>query len=184
MKKDYCPESADNLLESFKELTGFDYSSSSQKNKDVYLRALSYKILIELNFMNDRQVSEYLTSKGVHRNRSSIYHALSKIDMYYTNFSNFRKPYDLYFTDMGIKRKATIEEKEIKIRKDAKEVYNNNPNTLPDRLKNLVDGIPEDRREEVYEMLNLRVKSWDWKSKNEYEIIEGASGIGNSTWNQ
>ena len=184
MKKDYCKESADNLIESFKELTGFDCSSSSRKNKDAYLRALSYKILTDLNFMNDRQVSEYFNSKGVHRDRSSIYHALSKIGMYYTNSSNFRKHYDLYFTDMGIQKKATIEEKEIKIRKAAKKVYNNNPDTLPERFKKLVDGIPRYRLEEVYEMLNLKVKSWEWKSKNEYEIIEGDNGVGNSTWNQ
>jgi len=184
MKEDYCTKSADKLLNKFKELTRFNITSTSRTPENSFLRALSYKILVDLNYMNDRQISEYFESKGIKRQRSSIYHALSKIDSYYLNYSDFRDIYDIYFEDKAEESKVNSEKRAKKLKAIENKVVRSSPKAIPDLLKTLVDGIPDERRQEVYEMLNLRVKSWEWKSKNEYEIIEGDNGVGNNTWNQ
>ncbi len=184
MKEDYCKESADRLLNKFEDLTGFDSLSLSRTPHNASLRALSYKILIDLNYMNDRQVSEYFESKGITRQRSSIYHALRKMDSYYLNYPKFRDTYDVYFEDRAEESKARNEERDKKFNDIEKKVIRNSPNALPDLLKTLVNSIPDERRQEVYEMLSLRVKSWDWKSKDKCEVIEGDNGVGNNTWNQ
>ena len=48
------------------------------------------------------------------------------------------------------------------------------PNVSPidDSLLTAIQGVPKDMVEELCEMIELRKKSWEWKSKDEYEIIE------------
>ena len=41
----------------------------------------------------------------------------------------------------------------------------------------MVEYIPEDKIDEVIERINIIKKSWDWKSKDECEVIEASSGV-------
>jgi hypothetical protein len=50
-----------------------------------------------------------------------------------------------------------------------------------DALEIFISNIPFDKRPEILELVKLRVKSWEWKAKNEYEIIE-CSGQLAGTW--
>ena len=97
---------------------------------------------------------------------------MTKIDFYYKYNLDFRTLYDLYFEDK-IKENIIIKEKKknrldaLNKRIDATSLkFNNDP------LQVLINNLPLDKRDEVFEMLNLRVKSWAWKSKDNCEIIQ------------
>jgi len=68
--------------------------------------------MCDINGMNDRMISEWFVDMGVKRNRSSIFHALRKIDVYYESFVRFRNVYDLFFDDKKRERER-IENKKF-----------------------------------------------------------------------
>ena len=182
MNKDYCIKSADILLKSHVRLCGLNPLIKTRETKAVYCKTLFYKVLISFNSMNQRQVSEYFLSKGLEINRSSTTNALKKIDIYYRDFSGFRELYDVYFKDK-------IENYKLQEEKKAKRVIDLNnakPKILPkdrkDALSIIIKDIPLDRREEIYNLIEMRIKSWAWKSKDKCEIIEASSGISLNTF--
>ena len=177
----YNEEIADELLDNYIKLTGFDLHSRKRRPEDAYIRCLFYKILSELNDMNDRMISEFFESKGRKTNRASIYHALTKVETYYASFKRFRQFYDVYFSDqkeLGIKREKR---KKIAFKETIKEIDTRQRKIGMDALEIFISNIPFDKRPEILELVKLRVKSWEWKAKNEYEIIE-CSGQLAGTW--
>jgi len=132
--------------------------------------------------MNDRMISDWFAEKGISRNRSSIFHALKKIDVYYDNFTRFRNVYDIYFND---KKEETIKKERAKLErlknrtKSIKQVI---LNKKKDALGLLIDTVPDKRRDEIYEMVNMRIKSWEWKSKDRCEIIESSTSMEGMHW--
>jgi hypothetical protein len=180
--KDYSISDANKILEDFQELSGVDPLILSQKPIDAYFRALLYKVLMDFNYMNDRQIEDFFWSKRIKRTRVAVYHAIRKIDLYYHNYSDFRNVYNIYFDDK-------IEEFKLldnKIKGKAEELNNRVKGILPkkenDALQLLINSLPSYRRDEVYEIVNLRVKSWSWKSKDKCEVIESSDGVTSSAW--
>ena len=189
IKMGYNKTESDRLLNEYVNLTGMDYKSTLRNPRDAYLRALFYKVLKDCNDMNDRMVKEFYADKGVKRDRSSIYHSVSKVDIYYLNYKEFRSFYDTFFDD---KKQDYLKKKDLKI---ASELLKNNSTRLSkedyielqnyrtkeithkDSLDKLIESLPQDKRGDIYQLVNLRVKSWSWKSKNEYEIIESTEGL-------
>ena len=181
-RKDYSTVNANKILKDFEKLSGVDPLIKSQRSKDVYYRALLYRVLMEFNYMNDRQVEGLFLSKGVQRKRVAIYHAVSKIDMYYSNFADFRQLYNVYFSDK-LKETKRLEDKIKGKENDLNNRVNNNSLQVKgDKLQSLVSKIPSYRRDEVFEMLNLRVKSWAWKSKDKCVVIEGDFSVSENAW--
>ena len=171
----YNKQNADELAIDFEKLTGIELNSDSRETEIMINRTLFYKILKELSFMNDRMISEWFESRGVYKGRSSITHALSKISIYYKSFPSFRDRYNIYFSDKA-EEFITIEKHQKKHLKDIKQnISTNISNKGKDGLQLLIDTIPEDRRDEIREIISLRVKSWSWKSKDECQIIQGES---------
>ena len=190
---DYNLEIANSLAKYYKQLTGIDYKSTRRTPKDAYLRSLFYKILVDLNEMNDRMISEYFEKVyKTHRNRASIYHSLLKIDVYYTNYKEFRDFYDNFFLDKAdirdiedlrqkrIKRKAELEQERLYKLKIMNRISESKKRRIA--LDDLIATIDDNRIEEIKEMISLRIKSWSWKAKNEYEIIECSGSLENSTF--
>ena len=177
----YNEEIADELLDNYIKLTNFDLNSRQRRPEDAYIRCLFYKILKDLNDMNDRMIAEFLEAKGRKTNRVSVYQALTKVETYYTSFKRFRQFYDLYFSDqkeLGIKRDRR---KKIAFKETIKEIDTRQSKIGMDALDVLISNIQFDKRPEILELVTLRVKSWEWKAKNEYEIIEGSNGL-TGTW--
>lgn len=177
----YNEEIANELLDNYIKLTGFDLNSRQRRPEDAYIRCLFYKILNELNDMNDRMIAEFLEAKGRKTNRVSIYQALTKVETYYASFKRFRQFYDVYFSDqkeLGIKRDKR---KKIAFKETIKEIDTRQSKIGMDALEVFISNIPFDKRPEILELVKLRVKSWEWKAKNEYEIIE-CSGQLAGTW--
>ena len=177
----YNEEIANELLDNFIKLTGFDLNSRQRRPEDAYIRCLFYKVLNELNGMNDRMIAEFLEAKGRKTNRVSIYQALTKVQTYYTSFKRFRELYDVYFTDqkeLGIKREKR-EKKAFK--KTIKEIDTRQSKIGMDALEVFISNIEFEKRAEILELVTLRVKSWEWKAQNKYQIIEGSGNLA-GTW--
>ena len=179
----YNEEIANELLDNFINLTGFDLQSKKRKPEDAYIRCLFYKILNEINGMNDRMIAEFLEAKGRKINRVSIYQALKKVRTYYTSYKRFRQFYDVYFTDqkeLGIKADKI---EKIAFKETIKEIDTRQSKIGMDALELLINDLPYGsiKRADVTQLVKLRIKSWEWKAQNKYEIIEGSGSLTN-TW--
>jgi len=173
----YNKDNADELAKDFEDLTGIQLNSNSRETDIMITRTLFYKILKDLNFMNDRMISEWFKLRGVNKGRSSITHALHKIGIYYKSYAVFRNRYNVYFNDRA-EEFLSIEQTQKKAIKDIKQnLHTSIANRNKDALDILIDSVPEDRRDEVREIVSLRIKSWNWKSKDECQIIQGESSL-------
>jgi hypothetical protein len=173
----YNKDNADELAKDFEDLTGIQLNSNSRETDIMITRTLFYKILKDLNFMNHRMISEWFELRGVNKGRSSITHALHKIGIYYKSYAVFRNRYNVYFNDRA-EEFLTIEQAQKKAIKDVKQnLHTNTLNKGKDSLDILIDSVPQDRRDEVREIVSLRIKSWSWKSKDQCEIIQGESSL-------
>ena len=189
---DYNLKEANKILANLVELTGFNIQDNSRKPTQAYLRAILYKNLITFNYMNDRQISSWFKTQGLTKDRVSILHAIKKIDVYFLNYQGFRNVYNTYYDDRIEESKALS----LKTKKTKKNDNFNSPNgfalpndsALPnnllidDPLQNLINKLPMDKRWEIYETLNLRVKSWSWKSNDYCEIIQGSEGVSSTAF--
>ena len=175
-KRRYNKERADLLAEKFEKLTGVDIDSKSRIVDEATLKALFWKILVDFNYMNDRNISEWYKDRGVSRNRSSIHIAMSKIDIYYSNYKFFRDVYHMYYSEEPELYKRDYQKRAVQKEKVTKVLKSYNEHQK-DKLNHRIDSLPAEKRAEIYELVNLRVKSWSWKAKNENEIIEGYNSL-------
>ena len=173
----YNKKQAKELGKEFIELHNVDLYATDRRTRNVVLRTLFYKVLRDKNNMNDREISDFLEENDAKKDRSSIYISLKKIDTYYETYDYFREAYDLYFEDK-FKRHNKIKEKEIrlseKLKKENDKVV---PKNNVDELQAIIDTLTGSRRQEVLELVRLRVKSWEWKVEDRCEIIEGYSSL-------
>ena len=173
----YNKKQAKELGKEFIELHNVDLYATDRKTRNVVLRTLFYKVLSDGNNMNDREISEFFKSKDTKRQRSSIYHALKKIDIYYETYDYFRKAYDFLFDDK-LELHNKIKEKEIRIsEKFKKENDKVVPKNDKDELQVIIDTLKDSKRAEILELVSLRVKSWEWKVEDRCEVIEGYSSL-------
>ena len=178
----YNVEAAKQLADRFVEVTKVDLTSTSRHQEEAYFRALLYKIMVDINGMNDRMISDWFQDIGVKRNRSSIFHALKKIDVYYESYVKFRNVYDLFFDDKKKERKRIEDKKSERIRIINERITRKLEAGERNKIHELADVIPEDRIEEMYEMMTLRIKSWSWKSKDKCQVIESSTSMEGMHW--
>ena len=178
----YNVEAAKQLADRFVEVTKVDLTSTSRHQEEAYFRALLYKIMVDINGMNDRMISDWFQDIGVKRNRSSIFHALKKIDVYYESYVKFRNVYDLFFDDKKKERKRIEDKKSERIRIINERITRKLETGERNKINELADVIPEDRIEEMYEMMTLRIKSWSWKSKDRCEVIQSSTSMDGMCW--
>lgn len=164
--KTYNYKEAERLTDEFKALTSISYTTKGRTPKEAYLRALHYEVLRKFNHMNDRMIMEFYRKRfQVKKNRSAILQSAKNLDVYYTTYPEFASYYDEFFMDRA-------DEKTKEVKKERKET-----SALREDLQDLLSDVPENKLREIKEMLGLRIKSWDWKIKDEYEIIEGGERI-------
>jgi len=178
----YNVEAAKQLSEKFVEITDLDLTSKTRHQEESYLRALLYKIMVDINGMNDRMISEWFQDIGVKRNRSSIFHALRKINVYYENYVKFRNVYDLFFDDKKRQRERIESRRSERVRIINERIAKKLETGERNKIHELADVIPDDRIDEMYEMMNLRIKSWNWKSKDKCEIIDSSTSMEGMHW--
>ena len=184
---DYNLKEANKILANLVELTGFNIQDNSRKPTQAYLRAILYKNLITFNYMNDRMISNWFKEHGLTKDRVSILHAIKKIDVYFLNYQGFRNVYNTYYDDRieeGQVLNSKFFQSQNKVKKDLKTFKGFAlPRQMDDALQNKVNTVVnQNERWELYEMINLRIKSWDWKSTDHCEIIQGSEGISSTAF--
>jgi hypothetical protein len=182
--RDYNLIEANKILADLVELTGFDLQDNSRKPTQAYLRAILYKNLMVYNYMNDRQISNWFEEHNLTKDRVSILHAVKKIDVYYLNYQGFRDIYDKYFQDKI--KEGQILKSRNKVKKGlkgSKRFALPRTRQMDDALQNLVNSVEgQSKRWELYKMIDLRIKSWEWKNTDHCEIIQGSDGISESVF--
>ncbi len=178
----YNVEAAKQLADKFIQITGLDLTSTSRYQEQAYFRALFYKVMCDINGMNDRMISEWFEDIGVKRNRSSIFHALRKIDVYYESFVRFRNVYDLFFDDRKKERERIENKKSERVRIINERIDRKLDASDRNKIHELADVIPEERIDEMYEMMTLRMRSWAWKSKDKCQVIESSTSMEGMHW--
>jgi hypothetical protein len=104
------------------------------------------------------------------------------MNTYYTNYEEFRDYYDIFFKDKVLERERLEAKKDrIEAAKKAneerlREITLSKMVSFSDskriEISNMIAEVPDDKIQEIRDLIRLRVKSWSWKAKNEYEIIE------------
>ena len=179
---DYDLKVANMIANYFSEVTEFNLSSESRTPRYSYLKSMLYKLFKDYNDMNDRMISEYFRDEiGVSKNRSAIYTALNKVDVYYLNYKEFRDYYDTFFKDKIEQRwKTEVKRKEYLAKKKVKRSKFNDTVSFTELNKNvlreIISKLPDNKVKEIKDLVELRVKSWSWKVEDNCEIIE-CSGI-------
>ena len=178
--KNYNADVANMLTKCLSEAIDVDFRKVSRDDKHVYSTTLLYKLLKDYNDMNDRMISNsFSESMGVSKNRSSIYTSLKKVDVYYSSHSEFRLFYDSFFKDKFRLRivKEESRKKYLDIQKAKDIELRPVVSFMQLKRQELIDSVsklPEDKLNEIKYLVDLRIKSWDWKSKDICEIIEGS----------
>jgi hypothetical protein len=180
--EDYDLEVAKMIAKHFSENTGLDLKSISKTPRNSYLRSLLYKLLKDNNSMKDRMISHYFENYvGIKRNRSAVFTSLSKISLYYNSYKEFRDYYDVFFKDriedrfeQEAKTREFLEARKLKRSEPSEKVSFVKFNR--DCLNEVISNLPEERVKEIRDLVNLRIKSWNWKSNDNCQIIE-CSGI-------
>lgn len=130
----------------------YDLLSKTKTKELVWYRALFYKILFEKHGFSKTKIAKYSNM-----NHASVINSLNKFDSYLKESDIvFKYVYGLYYVVEKKKRVFIPKKQETK-------------------LEALINTIPEDKLDEIYELVNLRIKSWAWKSKDHCTIIEGYS---------
>ena len=133
-----------------------DLSSRSREQKLAVCRDLLFTIMNKSIGIRYEDCGAFLREfRGVRRDRTSIYHSVQRMPMNLKDFPYLSRVYNAYFKGGNV---------ETSTKPDA--------SPIDDRLLTSIQGIPKDRVNELCEMIELRKKSWEWKSKDEYEIIE------------
>lgn len=137
----YNRAKADELYFKFmKDNNGFDPLVKTNKYPAPAMRSVFYNLLMKYNEMNDADIEHWIEYKGYKKDRSSIYLAAKKIELYLFQSEEAKRSYKLYFD---------LEEEDDK--------------RIDDELSILVDSIELKYRKEIYEMVKLKLKSYEWK---------------------
>tara|TARA_R100000656_G_C3954999_1_gene129023 strand:+ start:868 stop:1377 length:510 start_codon:yes stop_codon:yes gene_type:complete len=100
-------------------------------------------------------IAKYFTYKGRDTNHASVINSIKRtINTNYYSVSEIADIYDEYFQDKKDERIAKLIVSTPKLRRK----YNN-------KLVDLIKNIPKDREDEIFDLIDLRIKSWSWKTK-------------------
>lgn len=145
----------DEVANYIEETYDIDLGNTKKTNRQVALRALFCYVLYEKLNLTDRLITEWLIeNRGLTKNRSTIWFLINKIEEYLVNFPYIVPAYE-HFMDNDVVHHQNLPEGVF----------------LSNRMIDAVKDIPEHRVDEIIELINLRKKSWEWKSKDRVEII-------------
>lgn len=157
----------------FKKICSIDIFKKTRKTEYIVYRALFYRILECKAGLSLSDTARYFTHKGLKCCHSKVLHGLKMLNIYYDSYGYLRNAYDVYFTDK-VKINKAMKQSYSKIYKSKQDLIGS------DKLVELINSIPKNRREEIYNIVNLRVKSWEWKSKDSCKVYQGSESILNN----
>ena len=175
IKVEYDYKAAEETLSDFISKCSVNVLDTSRKAEVAMYRALFISVLQRFNQMTQEEIQHFFKTKGLRRNRSTFSNALSKLTTYRRSDKNFKELHDYYFDKKvedvkkikGRPNKAWLEERRLERELD---MY-----TL--KIRRLVKDANEEQKSELLELINLRVKSWKWKAKDDCKVYSSVESI-------
>lgn len=186
------------VVNSIELMTDTPIFTKDRSQKHLMTRVFFCNVLTQEYKLMDREISAIFADRGVKYDRSSIYIALTKFQFYLDNFvfmQQLQSKYtnvnydikgdllDIIYDNYDIKDKELmfiLNEEMSKLNKSilnteeivsevivSKEAIN---------MAELTNGLSADQLNEVLDMINLKVKSYSWKSNDRLKVYSGESG--------
>ena len=156
-------------------MTNVNIFSNTRQRNFVELRALVCWILKEQLGMGWSHIALFFQSKGKLMNHATVIHLVKM----YPSYKNYNQELQKIEDSFDLKPNPKFDNVEqfyyLKIKGEHFEKkYNKLKESIKkDKVMNVIKDIPNDQQDEILEKIELWTKSWDWKSKDKCEIIEG-----------
>ena len=152
------------------DITGLNIFDNTRKKEYVELRALVCHTLRDEFKFGYQRIAEYFNVKGKTMKHCNAIHLVKMYPIYRKDNKN------LEVLEGSFSFESSIEKNEKLNLQDKLSNLQHRHDKLKKELENpvikMLHNIPENKWGEVQERIQLLKNSWDWKMKNDYEIIE------------
>lgn len=155
----------ENLYIKLQKEHGIDIANRSRKRTYIEFRSIFNTVAFKTYLIGHSDICRFYESKGFKLVPASVLHSIDMFKVYYTDK---RELLDIFF-DISPTAKKLFE-----YRNTYKYVYMNHRLT---NIQKLVSNLTEHQVEELTEMIELKKKSWGWKSLDKCEEIVSTDGI-------
>ena len=118
-------------------------------------RSLLNIIAFRKHKVSPSEMARFYTSRGLKYSHDKYLHSIGKFDSYTHSLPELKHYLNMFF------KESTPMDKEI--------IVIDKSELTP--IQRLVSNLTIEENRELTEMIELRKKSWKWKSKNNYEVI-------------
>ena len=154
---EYQIKQADKLKQLFLDKYNFDILDKSRDGIFPAYRSLFNTILTKKFKLKKTSIADYYILKGwENKNHATIINSLYRFKIYKEKY----KEIESIFYEL-VPHLLKEKEKELFLKY---KVENQN------ELQKAVSDVPKERQRELLEMINLRKKSWNWKSKDSVKV--------------
>ena len=152
------------------EITGLNIFDNTRKKEYVELRALVCHTLRDEFKFGYQRIAEYFNVKGKTMKHCNAIHLVKMYPIYRKDNKNLEVLEGSFGFESSIEKneKLILQNKLSKLQIKHDKLRKELENPIVKTLYN----IPEDKWGEVQERIQLLKKSWSWKTKDDYEIIE------------
>ena len=167
--------------DSVKEVSGLNIFDNTRRRDYVEMRALVCYVLRKKLRIGLTNIALYFQSEGKTMHHATVIHLVNQYPMY-KRYNSRLASIEESFEDLNnleFNQDSYIRNQYLSYNYDKlQEKYKNlKDNIKTNPILDVLQDIPEDKIDEVIERINILKKSWDWKSKDECEVIEASSGI-------
>lgn len=149
------------LYNYFKDVLEVDLLNKTRKSMTIEFRSLFNTLLTNKYKLKNTNILHFYETKGVEFNHAAVINSLNKFETYCNSSPEIKELYYELYSFANKKRK--YKQKLIKIDKR---------NLTP--IQKIVDNLTVSQQEEIKELIELRIKSWEWKSKDNIKIFQGS----------
>lgn len=147
------------IISDLKERENVDILKKSRKIEMVSYRCMFYKICNNKYKMTPTEISKFIMDLGLKMDRSAIYTNLKNFNKYTKRNKHMHDLYLYYHPAAAKKRNRNM---------TVKYVYRQNLNKAQEACL----GLTKSQEDEILEMIELRKKSWQWKSKDKLTVYQ------------
>ena len=167
--------------DSVKEVSGLNIFDNTRRRDYVEMRALVCYVLRKKLRIGLTNIALYFQSEGKTMHHATVIHLVNQYPMYKRYNSRLASIEDSFeqLNNLEFNQDSYIRNQYLSYNYDKlQEKYKNlKDNIKTNPILDILQDIPEDKIDEVIERINILKKSWDWKSKDECQVIQASSGI-------
>jgi hypothetical protein len=167
--------------DSVKEVSGLNIFDNTRRRDYVEMRALVCYVLRKKLRIGLTNIALYFQSEGKTMHHATVIHLVNQYPMYKRYNSRLASIEDSFeqLNNLEFNQDSYIRNQYLSYNYDKlQEKYKNlKDNIKTNPILDVLQDIPEDKIDEVIERINILKKSWDWKSKDECQVIEASSGV-------